>query len=461
MGQLADLVNTDCVASPQSEASPQFWHRKQKRGTPTSYETLFKQMDISEEGSVGHAELAAFLKYIDERLGLGTSDLARERLFAFLDIDQDGRIVEREFLLKMMQLEGCMKALIQSKVTMEDFVDVIRRSATQVDQDGDGSIDMQEFLAAARNLGLPLNVEQVIVLFSYLDSQHAGRIPVDSLKLERSSTEALVSAMEVAMKSQIERKGLARFGYFAQRLQNILDGPGDMGEKVQQALSTVWEGIDSVVDAATCTTDVAGMACAMFGIWQELEGFTSMEDLDMSNIGSLLVLMGISGVQMARHLSDGQVSDLSEREALLYTQSYKKHGFTVSEFQKLLNYGKVRWERHEPGEAVAADARGDLWTVVQGNCEVWDRKQRLITQRIGCGMMCGGGSLLQTATTAAAASGRARATNTTTVAAFDLDSLRARLERDENLEAKVKRAVAVTMADRLLDAYHAEPRIAG
>jgi len=468
-GQLADMVSKDCSASPQSEASPQFWHRSRSKGTPTSYAELFHKMDSDEDGSVGRAELAAYLEYIDMRLGLGTSMQAHERLFAFLDVDQDGCVTEREFLLKMSQLEGCMKALIQSKVTMEDFVDVIRRSATQVDQDGDGSIDMQEFLAAARNLGLPLDVEQVIVLFSYLDTKHVGRIPVESLRLERSGMEALVSALQAAITSQIERKGLAKFGYFARQLNRVLDGPEeDIGVKAQQVLSTVWEGIDSVVDAATCTTDVVGMACAVFGIWQELEGFTTVEDLDMSNVCSLLVLMGISGVQMARHMSEGQVSDLSEREALLYTQTFEQHGFTVSEFQKLLTYGKVRWERHEPGEAVAADARGDLWIVVQGNCEVWDRKQHHTTQRIESGMVCGGATLLQTtspsgsnAVAAAASSGKARAVNTSTVAAFDAIALRTRLDRDENMEAKVRRAVAVSIADRLVDAYHAEPRIAG
>jgi len=462
-GGLSEMVNADCDASPQ--ASPLFWHRRKRGiGTPTSFKELFRQMDMNEDGTVGRAELAAYLEYLDGRLGLGTSLLAKERLFAFLDIDLDGRISEREFLLKMSQLEGCMKALTQSKVSMQDFVDVIRRSATQVDQDGDGSIDMQEFLAATRNLGLPLDVEQVIVLFTYLDRQHVGRISIESLLLEQSSTEAFTSALQVAIRSQIERKGLARFGYFAQQLQWILDGPGDMGEKLQQSLSIVWEGIDSVADAAMCTTDVAGMACAIYGIWQELEGFTSIEELDMSNVCSLMVLMGLSGVQMVRHVSDGQVSDLSELEALLYTQTFEQHRLTVSEFQKLLAYGHVRWERHEPGEAVSADHQGDLWTVVQGSCEVWDGKQHLITERIGCGTVCGGAALLQTAggvSAATLASGKARATNTAIVAAFDLTSLRAGLERNELLEAKVRRAVAVSMADRLLDAYHAEPRIAG
>ncbi|CAK0861408.1 unnamed protein product [Prorocentrum cordatum] len=187
----------------------------------------------------------------------------------------------------------------------------------------------------------------------------------------------MVKAVQSALSSEAERKGFGRCGYFAQQVFDALFADGSPLARVERGIRAGFHGIDSFAETACAANDVVGAGTFLACLWQELAGSASFKDLDDRSLAPLLVCLGMCGVRVARRFAESRVSDMTERESLLYSKVFEKHGWTMTEFRSLLKHGGVRWEHLEPGDVVARGHGGTLQAVARGSCEVWDARRGL------------------------------------------------------------------------------------
>jgi hypothetical protein len=242
-------------------------------------------------------------------------------------------------------------------------------------------------------------------------------------------------------------KGLARFTYFAQQVSDALFTDGCPLARSKRGLEAVFHGFDSFVSANSAANDVVGVGTFLACMWQELAGVASFDDLDDKNLAPFLVCLGMCGVHVARRVAESRVSDMTERESLLYSKAFEKHGWTMTEFRNLLKHGGVQWEHFEPGDVVAQGHGDALQVVGNGSCEVWDTRRGMRRESLRPGAVrdqrrAGGTHVL-------------RVTAPTVLATWDWHELQGRLGSDEGgLPEKLLRTAVASRADRLLDAYH-------
>jgi len=398
-------------------------------------------------GHVGRAELQDLAAQVNCALGLGACEASHRRLLTYLGSDGEGAVDREQLRARLRALEDCLQSLDAVALSMRDLSTVMLRSSDYVDLDGDGIISLPEFSRILKLLQIPAEERQAQVLFSYFDVDNMGGIDVRRRGADAGSSLTLISALQNAVHTQVERKGLARFGYYAQKLQDLLHRPGDVSAKSHKLLTTAWDGIDSLFDAMSCSVDVAGAGVALCGIWQEVSGASGLQDIDGMNLAPLMIFLGMSCVHASRHLEEGQGSDLREHEALLYAQAFQDYGLSVGDFRRLLRYGKARWRHCRPGEALPA-AGGRLQVVVRGS---FDGEGPFLGRRL-FERLCRPGGVAETAALSQRAPPAARAAEAVTLVTLDQRLLQANLERDDQLKLKVQRAAAFHMADQLLDA---------
>eukprot|EP00418_Pyrodinium_bahamense_P035298 CAMPEP_0179145332 /NCGR_PEP_ID=MMETSP0796-20121207/70102_1 /TAXON_ID=73915 /ORGANISM="Pyrodinium bahamense, Strain pbaha01" /LENGTH=338 /DNA_ID=CAMNT_0020845693 /DNA_START=18 /DNA_END=1038 /DNA_ORIENTATION=+ len=328
---------------------------------------------------------------------------------------------------------------------------VLVRAHAQIDADGDGLISASEFWAAVQRLRLRLNEEQSNRLHRYLDSDGDGQVDID--EWQEHNKEVLVFT---AFKEQWNR-GLARFAYFARRMLMVLRGPGDPIAKVQTASGIAWDGIESLGDFFSFALDAAGYMISLACIAKELSGVASPGDLDNIELAPFALFLGISSLQVVRNVAEGQISDLKESEALLYTKVFEKAGLSISDFMKLLKNGKPRWEHFEEGAALAdpgaAPASPVLRAVVSGGCNVWDTE--LGASWVGCGSFLSNLDFSKDDVAQVPSTAAVHAAEPTSVVTWSQDMLRPYLERNTELRMKLHRAITTSMANNLLAAQSA------
>jgi len=407
------------------------------------------------KGKVDKDDLKRLMAHVDKNLSTGTSDVDCTRLFKYLDADADGEVSIRELTNKLSELSLCSDAL--QGLTIKELGTLLHRAFEHFDSNDDGQVSAEEFLAAVQRLNIPLDEEQALMLHAYLDANQDGTADLGEW-CAGNSFPTWLEAVKVALESQVEKKGLARLGYFAEVVHEIAKGPGDLVVKGRQLSARLWDGTDVLADATNFLTDGLGVACALSGVWQEVSGINSLAEVDQMDLLPFLIFVGISSVKTMRHLAEGQVSDLSEQEALLYATVFQKWGFSVSEFRRLLRYGDAQWEELAAGDALEVGGSGKepmLRIVARGGCLLKDVRGQSLAAVDAGGFL---GRLPGLEGDERLCGRTAWATEKTALLTWNLQKLESQLQGDESVRLKVARAAMNSMADRLLSAKEAEEK---
>jgi len=284
-----------------------------------------------------------------------------------------------------------------------------------------------------------------------------------------NSFPALLDAFRVTMDKNLERTGMARFGYFLETISAILSSPDDMEVKSQRLLARMWDGTEELADVANGLIDSVGVVAALSGIWNEVSGVNSVEDISQMDLLPFLLFTGISSVQILRCFAEGQVTDLSERDALLYAVAFQKFDFSVMQFKRLLSYGSAKWVTFAPGECIFPTGQNTrLRVIAQGGCDIFDGNRQKLAS-VGVGSFLGVVNYLECRGDQCpdpdhhkhgAFGAYSSATQTTTVVTWEDEILDQQLKRDEDLRLKVTRALTISMADRVLSAKEAQGDLA-
>jgi Ca2+-binding EF-hand superfamily protein len=402
---------------------------------------------IFQKGTVDQEDLLKVMRTRQRGHILGTEQDC-VRLFKYADRNGDGVVDLQEFLEHLGHLEDCLGGL--GGLSLDELATLLHRAFQQIDANGDGQVCPDEFVEAVKRLQLPLSEDQARTIHSYFDTDQDGYIELSEWSVGWTFPK-LVDAVGVAMDSQLERTGMARFGYFLETIREILASPDELDKKRQRLVARMWDGTNEFADVVNGLTDSLGVVTALGGIWQELSDVNSVEDISQMDLLPFLLFMGISSVQILRHFAEGQVTDLSERDALLYAVAFQKWDFSVGQFRRLLSYGNARWETFAPGECILPKGHVTrLRVIAQGGCDIYESNQRKLA-RVDVGNFLGVVNYLE------GTGGKPRifgayssATQPTTVVTWDNEVLEKQLERDEDLRLKVTRAITISLADRVL-----------
>jgi len=401
------------------------------------------------KGKVDTEDLKGLMMYVDKNLVIGTAEEDSERLFKHCDKDGDGEVSLQEFISELNELEGCLHGL--GGLSVHELTTLVHRAFQQFDANSDGVVSADEFVQAVQRLEIPLSHEQAITLHSYLDADKDGEIDLGEWR-SGNAFPAWLEAVNVALEKQAKRVGLARLGYIAETVGEIVEGPGDLFTKGRLMLARMWDCTNELADAANCFTDSVGVCAALSGIWQEVSGINSLAEVDEVDLLPFMLCLGISAVHMVRHLAEGQVSDLSEQEALLYATVFQRKGFSVTEFKRLLGYGEARWVQLAEGETMQEVVGGEaLCTVVRGSCELLDRGGQKVAY-MGAGAFLGKALGRERADKGAASGTTAKAAQPTMLLTWNSGLLEKQLKSDESVRLKVTRAMTISMADYILSA---------
>uniref|UniRef100_A0A8D0HEK3 Solute carrier family 25 member 24 n=1 Tax=Sphenodon punctatus TaxID=8508 RepID=A0A8D0HEK3_SPHPU len=120
------------------------------------YESLFKKLDINEDGKVDIAELHAGMK----SLGIPLGKEAEEKIFKAGDANKDGQLDFEEFMQYLKNHERKMKLAFKS-----------------LDKNNDGKIDASEILDSLQILGINISLQQAEKILQSIDAD--GTMSVD------------------------------------------------------------------------------------------------------------------------------------------------------------------------------------------------------------------------------------------------------------------------------------------
>ncbi|XP_042321046.1 calcium-binding mitochondrial carrier protein SCaMC-1 [Sceloporus undulatus] len=123
---------------------------------PSRYESLFRKLDLNQDGRVDIAELQAGL----QALGLPLGDDAEKKIFRAGDTNQDGRLDFEEFTQYLKDHEKKMKLAFKS-----------------LDKNNDGKIDASEIVQSLKILGIDISEKQAAKILQSMDAD--GTMSVD------------------------------------------------------------------------------------------------------------------------------------------------------------------------------------------------------------------------------------------------------------------------------------------
>jgi len=413
---------------------------------------------IFKKGTVNQEDVRTVMRGKQKSQLLGTEQDC-VRLFKHVDRDGDGEVSLQEFFEQLDYLEECLGGL--GGLSLSELATLLHRAFQQFDANGDGQVSPEEFEDAVKRLHLPISEEQSRRLHSYFDADKDGYIDLSEWS-NGTSFPALLDVFRVTMDKNLERTGMSRFGYFLETIRAILSSSDDMEVKSQRLLARMWDGTEELADVANGLIDSVGVVAALSGIWNEVSGVNSVEDISQMDLLPFLLFTGISSVQILRYFAEGQVTDLSERDALLYAVAFQKFDFSVMQFKRLLSYGNAKWETFAPGECIFPTCQNTrLRVIAQGACDIFDGNRQKLAS-VGVGSFLGVVNYLECRGDQpdhhkhGAFGTYSSATQTTTVVTWEDEILDQQLKRDGDLRLKVTRALTISMADRVLSAKEAQ-----
>jgi len=428
----------------------------------------------AERAGLRRDDLQLLLSHFDAGTDLGLGDQDVTRLFAYLDRDGSGEVDADMAVRRLGDLGESLRRLGGIS---------LKQAAASMNLASGGTasaVDGHTFIELSAQLELGLSEQQARAIHEFLDSDRDGVVDLAELAhgasgemgahAEEQKSLLWVSTLGDALMASAEKKGLNRLCYLAHCIHNVLSSPGEPLDKAARALKFLWNGTDEMADLMEATLDVSGVLCAAAALWQELSQNADVGLEDELNLAPFLVFLGIVGAHGARSLAKGQVSDLKGPELLAYTCYFEPEGVTVAEFQRLLNQGRGRFLRLEPGEAVPVCTAGQPAPalVVQGRCAPQGLHHMRCVGDAAVSVAAGG--FLGEAAFLRAAGGRggsaerleaasgtlaSEAMEPTLLLAWDSDAVEKCLSHDETLSRKVHRVVTLSLAQRLLRAHDA------
>lgn len=455
------------------------------------FDELFASADSLGQGFILESDLHKVMPCLARRLCFGKAGADASRLFAHLDADGDRRVTRDDFQRGLVDLERAIADGLDG-VTVAELETVLQRAFNTVDQDKDGVICLDEFRTAALKLGLPLDARQAAMLHPFVvlnptvahltgsghgcdeviaavasgkDTASArAHTPAAGAVVPEGDPGSVWSALRSAMGSHAERRGLARVGYMAGRVSDIVSGP----ERIEEKLQAVWEACvhdgDALAESLLSVVTVVGCSAAIFGITQHVGGIDGSQDIKLDDLLPFVTFMAATGIHTSREMMDAQISDLSERDALLYVKAFKPHDISIHEFQMLMKLGETTWESVDAGSSLSSDAaKRGMVAVVSGCLEVVPedgieeeesfaatRVTRPVKRKRTGDFLCSqqrssdhvSDSMAHTEDPVHAV----RAVRSSTVVSWDMEALRTYLARDEKLNMKLQRARMISMA---------------
>jgi len=439
---------------PSKDAGDMVMDVFRKESVDREFLSLLLPSACKEEDSTGCDQVMNVLRqdYIDKhgftfllpsickRLQLGDDDQARKRLFAYFDMDGDGKLSLDEFHSRLVSIEECTSQL--TGLTLKDLETVIYRAFEKFDENQDGTISLEEFEIVSRKLMLPLTSRQIQRLHSYFDTDKDGFIDFAEWKANNTGR---LNWLGEAMEEQANRKGITEVRVLLQQVHEVLAGPGELTNKVRLAMGKMWDYTDALAELFTAAGDTAGAGFALYGIWKEISGLCSWEDVGDVDLTPFLVFFGILMVSAIRYKAEGEVSNLTEAEAVLYATGFERRGFTVTDFKKLLKFGNARWERYDRGDVVPSTSDTSLRIVSSGACQVCHEEAEACVI-LGRGRFLGAPHFLDMGIREAC-----RAVEPSMVLVLESQVLKAQLAHDESLTMRFNRIVTRSLVDAFLD----------
>eukprot|EP00931_Biecheleriopsis_adriatica_P047229 TRINITY_DN27198_c0_g1_i1.p1 TRINITY_DN27198_c0_g1~~TRINITY_DN27198_c0_g1_i1.p1 ORF type:complete len:842 (+),score=164.71 TRINITY_DN27198_c0_g1_i1:144-2669(+) len=168
---------------------------------------------------------------------------------------------------------------------------------------------LKDYLAAAHDEKLTKLVHQVMQesasgffrQVSHEASQDSGlHSPLHSPRAPTSPS-GWLSPVGAALECQAKRKGLPRCSQLTESLQRVLAKPdAQLREKLDQCCALVWDSLDELVESFEAFVDLAG-ACTVLAALADSSG--SLNPDDLLQLAPLLILLSLSGAQVARKAS--------------------------------------------------------------------------------------------------------------------------------------------------------------
>ncbi|KAJ9468796.1 Calmodulin [Diplonema papillatum] len=126
------------------------------------YKNVFDMFDSDKSGAISITELSSALK----SLGLMPSEWDLAKMMHEVDTDGTGQIEFDEFL-----------ALVSKRVTEPDLVDQLKRIFKKFDSDNDGFLNAQDLVYALETYaGTPMTVEEAKEMMHDVDPDGNGKI---------------------------------------------------------------------------------------------------------------------------------------------------------------------------------------------------------------------------------------------------------------------------------------------
>ena len=158
------------------------------------YSGVFGQFDKDRSGSIDAAELGSVL----DLLGASVEPEVLARMLAEADDDGDGAIDEKEFLQLMAKNVGSQGSMLEGE---------LRYAFSALDEDGSGSIDKAELTTACAGLGEKLSAEEVDLMLKQVDTDGSGEIDYDEfVAMARIGAHPLPGAADASDNAVVRRK---------------------------------------------------------------------------------------------------------------------------------------------------------------------------------------------------------------------------------------------------------------
>ncbi|CAK0803942.1 unnamed protein product [Prorocentrum cordatum] len=305
-------------------------------------------------------------------LGLGSSASATvhsdltEQVFGMLDADGDGVVRKEELLRGLRRMlrnldessnqavegtprqeveltkvetsksEALKKALASLNIDQEQLKEIIRFAFDRFDSDGDGRIDLEEFLSAAKLLGMAMSVDEAKLVFQSLTGT-GGYIAAEDVSNTHWNTWG--DAVSKAMMKQYAKKGLNKFEYFVESVQEILNQDMPVQGKFQKFWALLASQQENLFDFTEVMVDLAGFSIAAIGISNELTCTGECTDsVDITNVLPFVFFLFISTRDIFKQLKVHVRASMDGPTALAYAQVFKPAGITIDDFLVRLRF---------------------------------------------------------------------------------------------------------------------------
>lgn len=305
------------------------------------------------------------LQNICDTLGLVVGDQSMLRIQNHLGIQEAQKMDLVTVLKKLNGLYGIHKSL--QSTSFAELMTVISRAFDDFDTNGDGMMDLQEFQKMSEVLQLDLTTEQVQTLHAFFDTDGDGVVVAQEWKDGCVSPGGLASYVRETIVEQADRKGWSHLEFLISSLYQIMTSPADFSKKWKLAQAAVQDKAEQLADLANGALDMVSIPAAMAGMWRELAGMETLDDVSGLDVAPFLLFLAISSVSFLRRAGEGQITDMRGPEAFVFSKMFEKEDIPVTQFQKLMKSGEAKWSTVKKGEPIP-QASDKLHLIVLGCC---------------------------------------------------------------------------------------------